>query len=65
MYLADIFTISANLAGIPAMSISDGLVERETTAGAKISLPTGLQLIAPHLGESKLFELGKKFETIK
>jgi aspartyl-tRNA(Asn)/glutamyl-tRNA(Gln) amidotransferase subunit A len=60
MYLADIFTISANLAGVPAISIPEGFVERE---GAK--LPTGLQLIAPHFGEAKLFELGKKFEIIE
>jgi aspartyl-tRNA(Asn)/glutamyl-tRNA(Gln) amidotransferase subunit A len=60
MYLSDIFTVSANLAGVPAISIPDGTVEREDSI-----LPTGLQLIAPHLHEEKLFEVGKKFETIK
>ena len=64
MYLSDIFTISANLAGIPAMSVPDGFVERETK-GEKVSLPTGLQMIAKKLDEHKLFELGKKFEILK
>ena len=60
MYLSDIFTVSANLAGVPAISIPDGTVSREEK-----DLPTGLQLIAPHLCEDKLFEVGKKFETIE
>jgi len=59
MYLSDIFTVSANLAGVPAISIPDGAVYREEK-----NLPTGLQLIAPHLCENKLFEVGKKFETM-
>ncbi len=60
MYLADIFTIFANLVGVPAISIPDGTVERDGSI-----LPTGLQLIAPHLGEQRLFEIGRKFETIR
>jgi len=59
MYLADIFTVSANLAGVPAISIPDGTVSREEK-----DLPTGLQLIAPQLCENKLFEVGKNFEII-
>jgi len=59
MYLSDIFTVSANLAGVPAISIPDGVVSREEK-----DLPTGLQLIAPQLCENKLFEVGKKFEII-
>jgi len=60
MYLSDIFTVSANLAGVPAISIPDGTVSREGN-----DLPTGLQLIAPSLCEDKLFEVGKKFEIIE
>jgi len=56
MYLADIFTVFANLVGVPAISIPDGLVKREQKY-----LPTGLQLIAPHLQEKRLFTLGKYF----
>jgi aspartyl-tRNA(Asn)/glutamyl-tRNA(Gln) amidotransferase subunit A len=59
MYLADIFTIFVNLVGVPAISIPDGVVERENK-----NLPTSIQLIAPHLGENRLFQVGKKFETI-
>lgn len=54
MYLADIFTVPVNLAGIPAISIPSG-----TT---KDGLPLGFQLIAPKLGEQILFDIGKKFE---
>ncbi len=64
MYMSDILTISANLAGIPAISIPDGFVERGSD-GEKVNLPTGLQLIAEQFGESKLFELGRKFEILK
>lgn len=59
MYLADIFTIFANLVGVPAISIPDGFVKRDG-----IDLPNGLQLIAPHLGEQLLFDIGKKFEKM-
>ncbi len=60
MYLADIFTIFVNLVGIPAISIPDGTVTRENK-----QLPTSIQLIAPHLGEGRLFQVGGKFETIR
>jgi len=56
MYLSDIFTVFANLVGVPAISIPDGVVDREGK-----DLPTGLQLVAPDLGEDRLFEVGKKF----
>lgn len=56
MYLADIFTVFANLVGVPAISIPDGFVQRDNN-----NLPTGLQLIAPHLQEKRLFTLGKYF----
>ena len=60
MYLADIFTIFVNLVGVPAISIPDGTVNREGK-----DLPTSIQLIAPHLGEKRLFKVGKKIDTIK
>jgi aspartyl-tRNA(Asn)/glutamyl-tRNA(Gln) amidotransferase subunit A len=58
MYLADIFTVSANLATVPAISIPAGVVIREEK-----NLPVGLQIIAPRFGENTLFEIGKKFEN--
>jgi aspartyl-tRNA(Asn)/glutamyl-tRNA(Gln) amidotransferase subunit A len=59
LYLLDIFTVVANVTGIPAISIPSGEVDRE---GKK--LPVGFQLLAPHLCEKNLFEAGKNFEKI-
>jgi aspartyl-tRNA(Asn)/glutamyl-tRNA(Gln) amidotransferase subunit A len=59
VYLADIFTITANMVGIPAISIPSGFVEVENK-----QLPLGIQFMAPHGAEDLLFEVGKKFETI-
>ena len=55
MYLADIYTISANLAGIPAISIPCGFVNPE-------NLPIGLQLMGKHFDESNLIAVGHKFQ---
>ncbi len=56
MYLEDIFTVSSNLTGMPAISVPSGTVARDG-----VDLPLGLQIIAPHMGESVVFEIGKKF----
>jgi len=60
MYLADIFTVPVNIAGLPAISIPSGFVEED---GSK--LPLGIQFIAPHFGETGLFETGKAFEKAR
>ena len=54
MYLTDIGTISANLAGIPGMSMPCGFDET--------GMPIGLQILAPALGEEKMLNLAYKFE---
>jgi len=54
MYLTDIATISANLAGIPGMSVPAGF--------DKDGMPIGLQILAPQLAEAKLFNAAHKFE---
>ncbi|MCC6970316.1 MAG: hypothetical protein IT434_08855, partial [Phycisphaerales bacterium] len=57
MYLGDICTIAANLSGIPALAVPAGF-----TTGA-IPLPVGIQLMAPHDEEARLFRCAKAFET--
>lgn len=54
MYLADIFTISVNLAGVPGISIPCGL--------AGNSLPVGLQLIGRHFDEESLLQAAHAYE---
>ena len=58
MYLADIFTVTANLTGNPAISIPMGTVEREGK-----NLPVGIQLTAAHGDEAALFAVGKEIES--
>jgi len=53
MYMQDIFTISTNLAGLPAMSIPVGFVR---------NLPVGLQLIGNYFEEAKLLNVGHIFQ---
>lgn len=57
MYLLDIFTVTANLTGNPAISVPMGTVSE---GGA--SLPVGIQFTAAHGDEAVLFEIGKKVE---
>lgn len=59
VYLADIFTVTANIVGVPAISVPSGF---STIEGKK--LPLGIQFMAPHGGEEMLFEIGKRFETM-
>jgi aspartyl-tRNA(Asn)/glutamyl-tRNA(Gln) amidotransferase subunit A len=54
MYLSDIYTVTMNLAGLPAISVPCGF----DSAG----LPIGLQIIGKGLGESRLFQLASVFE---
>lgn len=57
MYLADIFTVTANLTGNPAMSIPAGTIAE----GGK-ELPVGFHLTAAHGDEATLFKIGKELE---
>ena len=54
MYLSDIYTISANLAGVPAMSIPCGFNSK--------GLPIGLQLTAKPFGEGTIFRAASAYE---
>ena len=53
MYLSDIYTVSANLAGIPAMSLPCGFAN---------GLPVGLQLAGPALDEATLLRVGDAYQ---
>ena len=53
MYLNDIYTIGANLAGLPALSIPCGFVGR---------LPVGLQIVGPHFGEEQILSAAHAFQ---
>ena len=55
MYLADIYTISTNLAGLPGVSIPAGFVE---------GLPIGLQLIGNYFEEAKLLNIAHKYQKV-
>ena len=58
LYLEDIFTVPANLVGVPAISIPCGLESKEGK-----ELPLGLQLFANHGEENILFSVAKSFES--
>jgi aspartyl-tRNA(Asn)/glutamyl-tRNA(Gln) amidotransferase subunit A len=59
MYLSDIYTVAINLAGLPALSMPAGFVERY---GKK--LPVGLQLIGKWFREDSILSVGKALENI-
>ncbi len=54
MYLEDIFTVTANLVGVPALSVPMGVKKIDT-----VSLPLGIQCTSRHGEESILFRIGK------
>ena len=53
MYLNDIYTIGANLAGLPGMSIPCGFVD---------GLPVGLQLVGPHFSEARMLNAAHRYQ---
>lgn len=57
MYLADVYTLPASLAGIAGLSLPAGMVESP-------SLPVGVQLLAPAFGEELLFSVGAHLEAL-
>jgi len=55
MYMADLLTVPANLAGLPAISVPAGNVDK---------LPVGIQFMAPQSGEERIFKVAKFFEDL-
>ena len=53
MYLNDIYTIGANLAGLPGISVPCGFADR---------LPVGMQLIGPHFAEARLLRVAHQYQ---
>ena len=53
MYLADIFTLGVNLAGLPGISVPCGFIDE---------MPVGLQLIGRHFDESTLLNIGHQYQ---
>ena len=53
MYLSDVYTVIANLAGIPGLAIPSGFIG---------DLPTGFQILGPQFSEKLLFRIGHAFE---
>ena len=58
MYLNDIFTVPINIAGLPAMSIPCGVSEKN-------GMPIGMQIIAPHFEEGRIFNVADFYENNK
>ena len=53
MYLNDIYTIGANLAGLPAISVPCGQTQQ---------LPVGLQIVGPHFGEERVLNVAHRYQ---
>jgi aspartyl-tRNA(Asn)/glutamyl-tRNA(Gln) amidotransferase subunit A len=57
MYLNDLATIPANLAGVPGISVPSGLAEED-------GLPTGFQVLAPALADDRVYRVGAALEKL-
>lgn len=57
MYLQDVATIPANLAGVPGMSLPSGLADED-------GLPTGIQILAPAMADERLYGVGSALEKM-
>lgn len=55
MYLADIYTVTGSLAGVPGVSVPCGKT--------KDGLPVGMQIFAPHFNEATLFQIARAYEN--
>ncbi|HEX3590925.1 MAG TPA: Asp-tRNA(Asn)/Glu-tRNA(Gln) amidotransferase subunit GatA [Pseudonocardiaceae bacterium] len=58
MYLADLCTIPASLAGIPALSVPSGLAPDD-------NLPVGLQIMAPALQDHRMYRVASAYEVVR
>lgn len=56
MYLEDVFTVSINIAGVPALAVPCGLSSK--------SMPIGMQIIGPQFGEESILKVGGMFQKL-
>lgn len=56
MYLGDIYTVTANIAGCPAISVPAGFDDK--------GMPVGLQIMCSHFEEEKLFDIARAYEKV-
>jgi len=66
MYKADIYTVQVNIAGLPAISVPCGFVERQATSDERqVKLPAGLQIIGKHFDEGKILQIAYAYEEAR
>jgi len=63
MYLSDIFTIGANLAGIPGLTVPVGLTAADASPRGRPPLPRAVQLLGPDDSEPTLIAAGRVIEV--
>lgn len=59
MYLSDIYTVPVNIAGLPALSVPAGFVEKDGKP-----LPVGMQIIGPEWSEQEILNVGYSFQKV-
>jgi aspartyl-tRNA(Asn)/glutamyl-tRNA(Gln) amidotransferase subunit A len=64
MYLADIYTLPASLAGLPGMSVPVGFAGFENKGGVEKGLPVGMQLIGNYFSEAQLLGVAHQFQQV-
>jgi aspartyl-tRNA(Asn)/glutamyl-tRNA(Gln) amidotransferase subunit A len=57
MYLNDLATIPANLAGVPGISVPSGLADED-------GLPAGIQVLAPAMADDRVYRVGAALEAL-
>lgn len=61
MYLSDILTVSANLSGVPGISLPAGFINPSASSG-QATLPVGMQILGPHFSEELLYKVGYAYQ---
>jgi aspartyl-tRNA(Asn)/glutamyl-tRNA(Gln) amidotransferase subunit A len=64
MYLADIYTLPASLAGLPGMSVPVGFAGFENKGGVEKGLPVGMQLIGNYFSEAQLLGVAHQYQQV-